>query len=496
MRIAIGQFAHETNTFCPGTTGLDAFKARSWYEGEAIFAGHRGVRDDLGGMIDAGERLGVALVPTLSTTTQPSATVACAAYEAIRDTLFAHIREAGPLDAICLALHGAGSAEGIDDMEGAFLAELRALVGTEIPVVVSLDLHGNTTAAMLEHATALFSCHEYPHIDTYDRGAEAVEAAVKILNGEIRPVKHLVRLPVAIPPSTTFNGPAKAINERCFQWEREPGVLDVSFTHGFPHTDVPVIATSVLVTTDDDPALAERVADDVVDLILETLEDFRQALPGADEAIARALAAEALPAVVAEVSDNPGGGAPGSGTHLLRALLAANEPGTCFGFIWDPATAAQAHAAGAGETIRVRLGGFTDALHGEPIEAKAYVKVVSDGRFRLTNPMGAGSLVDLGRMARLVIGNVDVIVGSARAQTLDDELFLLHGIDVRRQRVVALKSQQHFRGGFQQLAGTIIRCDTPGFTTSNLADLPFRRIRRPIWPLDALPEGAMEVVRA
>jgi len=496
MRIAIGQFAHETNTFCPGTTGLDAFASRYWREGDAILAGHRGVRDDLGGMIDAGERLGVELVPTLSTTTQPSATVAREAYETIRDTLFGHIAAAGPLDAICLALHGAGSAESIDDMEGTFLAELRDLVGTEIPVVVSLDLHGNTTSAMLEHATALFYCHEYPHIDTYDRGAEAVDAAVKILAGEIRPVKHLVRLPVAIPPSTTFSGPAKVINERCFRWEQEPGVLDCNFTHGFPHTDVPVIATSVLVTTDGDPELAERVADDVVGLIYETLEDFRQSLPGAEAAIAGALASEARPVIVAEVSDNPGGGAPGSGTHLLRALLAANEPGTCFGFVWDPETAAQAHAAGAGATIPVRIGGFTDTLHGAPIEAEAYVKVLSDGRFRLTNPMGAGSLVDLGKMARLVIGNVDVIVGSERAQTLDDELFRLHGIDVCRQRVVALKSQQHFRGGFEQLAGTIIRCDTPGFTTSNLSDLPFRRIRRPVWPLDALPEGGIEVVQA
>jgi microcystin degradation protein MlrC len=251
-----------------------------------------------------------------------------------------------------------------------------------------------------------------------------------------------------------------------------------------------VIATSVLVTTDGDPALAERVADDVVALILDTLEDFRQSLPGAEEAIAQALAADALPVVVAEVSDNPGGGAPGSGTHLLRALLAANEPDTCFGFVWDPETAVQAHAAGVGATIPVRLGGFSDELHGAPVEAEAFVKVLSDGQFRLTNPMGAGSLVDLGPMARLVIGNVDVIVGSHRAQTLDDELFLLHGIDVRRMRVVALKSHQHFRGGFQQLAGTIIRCDTPGFTTSNLADLPYQRIRRPIWPLDALPEGS------
>jgi microcystin degradation protein MlrC len=495
MRIAIGQFAHETNTFCPGTTGLDAFRARYWREGDALFAGHRGVRDDLGGMIDAGERLGIELVPTLSTTTQPSATVSREAYETIRDTLFGHLQAAGPLDAICLALHGAGSAEGIDDMEGTFLKELRDLVGPEIPVVVSLDLHGNTTEAMLEHATALFYCHEYPHIDTCERGAEIIDIAAKILSGDIRPVKHLVRLPVAVPPSTTFGGPAKMINERCFQWEREPGILDCAFTHGFPHTDVPVIATSVLVTTDGDRDLAERVANDVVGLILDTLEDFRQSLPDAEAAIAQALEATALPVVVAEVSDNPGGGAPGSGTHLLRALLAANAPGSCFGFVWDPDAAAQAHEAGAGATITVRIGGFTDDLHGAPIETEAYVKVLSDGQFRLTNPMGAGSLVNLGRMARLVIGNVDVIVGSERAQTLDEELFLLHGIDVRRQRVVALKSQQHFRGGFQQLAGTIIRCDTPGFTTSNLADLPYRNIRRPIWPLDPLPEGDLEVVR-
>jgi microcystin degradation protein MlrC len=372
-------------------------------------------------------------------------------------------------------------------MEGTFLAELRALVGTEIPIVVSLDLHGNTTEAMIEHANALFYCHEYPHIDTYDRGDEIIRMAAKILNGEVNPVKHLRKLPLIIPPSTTFTGPAKVINERCFAWEQEPGVIDCSFTHGFPHTDVSVIVTSILVTTDGDPALAERVARDVGDLVLETIEDFRQTLPGAEEAIAEALAATDLPVIVAEVSDNPGGGAPGSGTHLLRALLDANEPKTCFGFVWDPETAAQAHTAGPGATIQVKLGGFTDELHGAPVEAEAYVKSTTDGRFILTNPMGAGGEVNLGRMARLVIGNVDVIVGSNRAQTLDDQLFLLHGIDVRRMRIVAIKSQQHFRGGFQQIAGTIIRADTPGFTTSNLSNLPFEHIHRPIWPLDALP---------
>lgn len=486
MRFAIGYFAHETNTFCPGFTEIDAFRKTQWETGDDIITINRGVGNEVGGMIAAAERIGIDLAPTLATTTQPSATVSRDAYETIRDELFARLTAAGPVDAICLAIHGAGSAEGIDDMEGTFLQELRALVGTEIPVVVALDLHGNTTDTMLEHADALFYCHQYPHIDSFERGEEIIELAAKIVNGDVTPVMHLEKLPVAIPPSTTFSGPAKAVNERCFAWEAKPGILDCNFTHGFPHTDVPVIVSSVLVTTDNDPELAKAAAKDIAAFVLDTIEEFRQELPGADEAIAQALAATELPVIVAEVSDNPGGGAPGSGTHLLRSLLAANEPNTCFGFIWDPAVAAQAHAAGTGATISIKLGGFTDDLHGAPIETVAYVKTLTDGRFNLTNPMGAGSLVDAGKMARLVIGNVDVLVATERSQTLDGEVFLLHGIDVRRSRIVALKSQQHFRGGFQELAGTIIRTDPPGFTTSNLLNLPYTRIKRPIWPLDAL----------
>jgi microcystin degradation protein MlrC len=213
-------------------------------------------------------------------------------------------------------------------------------------------------------------------------------------------------------------------------------------------------------------------------------DEFLQVLPDAVMAVEEAIASESRPVVIAEVSDNPGGGAPGDGTHLLRALLAANEPQTCFGFVADPETARQAHAAGTGAMIPVRLGGKTDDLHGAPIAADAYVKCLTDGKFHYTTPMGAGRLGNLGPMARLVIGNVDVLVSSVRTQTLDSEVFLLHGIDVTRYRIVALKSHQHFLAGFQHLAGHIIRADTPGLTTSNLHHLPYQRVPRPIWPLD------------
>jgi len=484
MKIAIGEFAHETNTFRAGTTPVEAFKRRHWLSGDEIISGHRGVRDSLGGMLAAAERLGIEVVPTFATTTEPSATIARAAYDEIRDLLIDGIRAAGEIDALCLALHGAGVAEGIDDLEGTLLGEIREVVGPDLPILVTLDLHGNQTPEMVEHASVLLNCHLYPHTDMYERGIEAVELAQQIVEGSLKPVMHMVTLPMTIPPSTTMLGTAKDINELCWEWESGPGVVDVSFVHGFPHTDVPLINVTVVATTNDDPALAKRAATTVAQAIWDRRDEFLAPLPDAEEAIQQAIVSDQRPVVVAEVSDNPGGGAPGDGTHLLRALLAANPERAAFGFIADPEVARQAHEAGVGAEIDIRLGAKSDDLHGTPIETRAYVKALTDGRFIYSTPMGAGRQGDLGPMARLVVGNVDVLVSSIRTQTLDAEVFLLHGIDVRRYDIVALKSQQHFRAGFVDIAGEIIRSDTTGSTSSNLEALPFQRVARPIWPLD------------
>lgn len=493
MRIAIGMIAHETNTFCAGLTGVPAFEARGWRVGDEIIHAHRGVRDDLGGMLAAAERLGVEIVPTFATTTEPSGTIARGAYERMRDALLAGLRAALPVDAVCLALHGAGVAEGIDDLEGELLREAREVIGPELPLFVTLDLHGNLTPEMAALATGLLGCHLYPHTDSYERGVEAVELAARTVAGEINPVTEIVMLPMMIPPYTTSLSPARDINEMCWGWEAAPGLLDVAFFHGFPHTDIPGVACSVVAVADGDRDRAREAATAVARRVWELRGDFLAELPGPEEAIRQALAATRRPVIIAEVSDNSGGGAPADGTHLLRAMLDAGLSETVFGFIYDPPVAAQAHAAGVGATIDISLGGKTDIaagaanrpLHGAPIAARAYVKCLTDGRFTLQTPMGRGARVDLGKMARLVIGEVDVIVGSDRTQTLDPELFLLHGVDVTRYRIVALKSQQHFRAGFEDIAGTIIRADPPGATSSNLHAMPYARLRRPIWPLDA-----------
>jgi microcystin degradation protein MlrC len=484
VRIAIGEVMHETNTFRPGITEIAAFQALQWEHGEEIRQHHTGVRDSLGGMLAGGARLGVEIIPTFATTAEPSATIGRAAFETLQRELLSGLADAGPVDAVCLSLHGAGSAEGCDDIEGALLAGVRALIGPDVPLVVTLDLHGHLTQAMLDHATILLNCHEYPHIDLCERGEEAVELAVNLVRGEISPVTHAVILPMLLPPATTLTGPGKAITDACYARETHPAVIDCAVVHGFPHTDVPICSTAVIVTTNGEPETARRIAAEMATTIWEMREQFREEFPDPATAVAQALTHPAAPVVIAEISDNSGGGAPGDGTYLLQALLAANAPNTAFGFITDAEVARAAHEAGAGATIAISLGGKSDALHGEPVATEAYVKALTDGRFRLTNPMGAGSEVNLGPMARLIIGNVDVLVASERAQTLDPEVFLLHGIDVTRYQVVALKSQRHFRGGFAGVAGAIIRTDSPGATTSTLTNLPYQRVRRPIWPLD------------
>lgn len=485
-RIWIGEFAHETNTFCRDLTGTEGFKSNQWEKGEEMIRAHTGNRTYVGGMIDRAGELGVTAVPGLATWAMPSGTISRAAYEEIMSELLSSIEAAMPLDGVCISLHGAGVAEGIDDLEGAVLAAIRRLVGPRVRIAAPLDLHGNITQAMLDLADGLFGVHLYPHTDSYERGAEALGFLVDVLEGKVRPAMHLETLPMMIPTTTTDLDPGRKMNELCWELEKEtPGLLDVAVFHGFPYTDVPCVGVSVLAVANGDRAVAERAARTVARAIWEAREEYRPQSRSVHEAIDAALAVSGQPVVINDTSDNPGGGSPGDSTHLLRAMIERRLESACYGFIFDPEVAAQAHAAGVGATIRVCLGGKTDDLHGAPIETDAYVRTLADGRFRLTSEMWKGYQFDLGKTARLVIGGIDVIVSSVRSQTLDPEVFLLHGIDVARYKVVALKSSQHFRAGFRHLAAAIIAADAPGATTLQLQGFPHKRIARPIWPLDA-----------
>lgn len=483
-RIAIGEISHETNTFCPPTT-LEMFQKRLWAHGEEITQRFRGTRTFLCGMREAAERLGVVAISTFAASTEPWGTITREAYEAMLAELLSGIRHAMPLDGVCLALHGAGVADGISDLESAVLAAVREVVGPQMPIAVTLDLHGNTTPRMAELATGLFSVHEYPHTDMYERGQEAMEFLVRALRGQIHPATAVEALPLLAVPAPSGLEPVRSINALCHRWEGEPGMIACALMHGFPYSDIPEAGVSVVAVAEHDPALARRAARAVAQEVWASREGFVRRYPLPAEAVAEAVAAagERTPVVINETSDNPGGGAPGDGTHLLRAMVEAGLTESAFGMLYDPGVAEAAHRAGVGATLQVRLGGKHDRLHGDPLDLEVYVKSLADGKFTLS-ALARGVQADYGKTARLACGGLDVIVSSRRGQVLDPGPFLLHGIDVRNCRIVGLKSSAHFRAGYEELAAHIITTDPPGLCSSNLAHFAFQHVRRPIFPLD------------
>jgi microcystin degradation protein MlrC len=498
FRVGIGGIVHETNTYATetfGPTGLDAFRPVA---GDELVRAHRGTRSCIGGMLDAAADPAVdaEVVPLWWAGAEPSGTITGEAYEAMRDALLAAIEAQLPhLDALALDLHGAGVIRDAEDLEADLGRAIRDLVGPDLPIVVTLDLHGNISDAMAGLYDVMVGYHLYPHTDMWERGDEAMRLLPALLAGELRPTAHVEHLPILLPTSTTDPGfPGADMNEVCRQLEARPGVVDCTVFHGFPFTDIADVGVHVVVTTNDDPELAKAVGAEAGRWIWEHRERFRTESPTPEQAVRLAIAAAAAaepgagPVVINETSDNPGGGAPGDGTHLLRALLEGGAPaGTAVGFVCDAEVALQAHEAGVGATLEVRLGGKHDELHGLPLDLTVYVKALTDGRFVLRG-ISAGSRVNLGRSARLVVGGrsgaLDVIVTERRSQTLDQEIFRLHGIDVASCPIVGLKSSNHFRAGFRDVASQIITADAPGLTTNRVEVFDHPRATVPLWPQD------------
>lgn len=489
MRIAIAGISHETNTYCHApTTRADFYELRGSKILDTL-----GQQSDLGGAVGACDRLGVEAVPLLFVSAQPSGTIDHETYQAFKAEIIDELAATDTIDALVLCLHGAGVVDGIEDMETDLVKAIRDLVGRDLPIAASFDLHGNITQAMVDLLDGTFACHHYPHVDLHERAAEAVDLVVRMVNEGVRPTSVVAHLPMLLPTTTTFTDPGKSRLAKILEAETEDGVIDVSWFHGFPYTDVAHVGTYIVVTTEGDRDQAERIGRVLASELWHDRALFEPMSLSADEAVREAQSlpwkAGAGPIVIHETSDNCGGGAPGDGTHLLRAMLDANLTQACFGFMVDAEVAAAANSAGVGQTVQVSLGGKTDDLHGDPLELTVYVKALHDGRITLQS-MFRGAPLNLGPMARLqpAESDVEIIVASRRSQTFDSEPFLALGVDVNRYRFVALKSSNHFRAGFQDLASAIITADPPGLTTHHIEVFPRQRSNRPLWPLDERAE--------
>jgi len=479
MRIAIAGISHETNTYCQDETQLADFHI---VRGEKIFE-HQGTETNTGGALDACEDMGLEVVPIMVAQTQPSGTINRDAYEALKNEILDGIAREAPIDGVYLDLHGAGVVDGIADLEGDLASHIRRQVGEAVPITASFDLHGNITQTMADALDGVFACHHYPHIDMHHRAREAIELIVNMRSEHFRPTVHVESIPMLVPTTTTFLGCGKEMLETILSAEDHEDIIDVSWFHGFPYTDIEYVGTSICITSKGEREQSKSLARRLATGLWEGREKFKAISLSAEEAIRQARENTTYPVVINETSDNCGGGSPGDGTHLLRAMLDANLEDACFGFIVDPEVAGQAHEAGVSATINVSLGGKYDDLHGEPLRLLVYVKSLHDGRLTM-QAMAKGARINYGKMARLVVNGMDIIVASNRSQTFDTEPFLALGIDVTRLKYVALKSSNHFRAGFTDLAARIITADPPGLTTHHVEIFPRVHSTQPLWPID------------
>jgi microcystin degradation protein MlrC len=485
MRIALGGFLHESHSFVPATTFANFALPGSFpplCRGAAMLEAVRGTSLAVAGALDALERAGAEPVPLSWCFANPAGPVARAAFERICGILLAQLSDAleqGPLDGVYLDLHGAMVSDDFADAEAEVLRRVRAVVGEGVPVTASLDPHANMTREMCELADALAPFRTYPHVDMREAGARAAGLLLaRIRRGA--PWSLAYRQPDYLTPITsqcTMVEPMAGVMEA--RARAEGGAAELAWCFGFPYADFEGCGPAIAAWADTREE-ADRAADALLAEVARREPQFADAsVVPAEAAVAEALRLAAggadKPVVIADTQDNPGGGGHGDTTGLLAELLRQGARDTAFGLINDAESAGACHAAGEGATVALDLGGKSD---GAPLRVTGVVERLSDGRFKLTGPMGRGNPANLGPSALLRVGGVRVVVVSRKMQCLDQQVLRHLGLDPTAQRILAVKSSVHFRADFQPIAAAVLVAAAPGPVVADPSALPFRNLRR------------------
>ncbi len=496
-RVLTARFMHETNTFSRVATDMALIRRRDFHLDNEIPQAFRGTRSALGATFEAADRYGWTLVHPVSANPNPSGIVTDDAFEEISRMILDAVDAKAPIDGALLHLHGAMVAESHEDAEGDFLARLRARLGPAVPIVATLDLHANVTPRMAENANALIAFRTYPHVDMYERAWQGAELLDRAMRGEIRPVTAIACRPMiyGLDRGRHESPPMAELLARAAAIEARGEALAVSICAGFSRANIRDVGPSVTVTTDGaDPqehARGQAIAESFMDRAWETRNFSSFRLLTVAEAVALAQRGKPgdKPLVVADYTDNPGGGGYGDATAFLHGLVAARVESVAFHAICDPQAVQHGIAAGVGSKTTLVLGGKTDpAMGGSPLALDGEVVCLTNGRFIAYGPMGGGVERNYGPSMVFRVGGIDVVVITNNGQATDLGQFTSLGIDPTRYRTVAVKSMQHFRAAFAPIARDIVLVDTGALCSEIYTPELFTRVRRPVWPLDPIAD--------
>jgi len=491
VRFFIAHLATETNTFAAAPTGLGDFEEIGIFHGDASRRDPEGAGAFMRYLRGLVESEGGEVAESLCTLAQPGGRTVRHVYEALRDEILHDLRAALPVDAVQLLLHGAMAAEGVDDCEGDLAAAIREIVGPGVPIGLELDLHCHFTERMRAAADVIVAFKEYPHTDTDERGRELYRILKDAAAGKVRPVTAVFDCRMVGLWHTTRE-PMQGFVRRMQAVEREPGVLSVSLGHGFPWGDVPEAGAKLWVVTDNDPLLAHTLAQQLGREFWALRERIGAAVCGVDQALDAAFessygAAEPRgPAVLADVADNPGGGAPGDSTFILRRLVERRIANSVIGAIWDLGAVHVCRSAGVGAQLDLRIGGKCGPASGMPVDLRVTVRAIVPNH----SQSALGARERLGDCAWVeAAGGLHILLCSIRTQTYGLDAFTGAGISLLDKAVVVLKSTQHFHAEFAPIARKILYVSTPGAMSFDFAAIPYRLRSLDYWPRVPDPHG-------
>ena len=493
MRIAIAGFQHETNTFVPTQTVLSDFEmADSWpplLRGETVITATTGMNLPItGAILSAQSHPDIEIVPLVWASAEPGGIVADDAFNDMADMMLTGLAKAGQIDALYLDLHGAMVSAYYPDGEGELLRRLRQQLGQDIPIGVSLDLHANITDQMVSLSDIITIYRTYPHLDMADTGRRCMDHLINITQDQLRtgtlrrPCKSFRQIPFLIPLPAQYTA-----HEPCLSLYTKVETLSQTIATsaecamGFTASDISDCGASVLAYADNQTE-ADAITEQLYDMILANEHHFDGRLMSAPDAISLAMESTAKkPIILADVQDNPGAGGSGDTMGLTRSILDRGAENALIGLISDPDFAATAHHAGIGAVISSDLGGKSGVAGDAPLAAKFQVIALSDGNFTYTGEMYKGGVAEIGPSCLVeVVGTngVQIVVSSLRTQCLDQAFFTHFGIDLRKPRIIVVKSTVHFRADFEPIGHQVINVITPGFFGCQLDQLPYQNLRQ------------------
>ncbi len=497
MRIGVGSIFQESNQFAATQTDLALFRNSYVYEGDA-FLQLAGTDCEVAGMLAVCAGAGAQVVPLVAARCVSGGVLSDDCYNHLKEALLAPLREAGTLDGLALAMHGSMVTASQLDPEGDLLDAVRAIVGPELPIVMTLDLHAHATPRMVRQATALISFAHYPHDDTYSTGERGADLLLKTVQGEIEPVMALAKVPMicgACNGQTRGDGPMAHLTRRARCLERQPSILSVSCFQVHPHNDLPGMGCGAVVVTDNDPALAAQEARALAAAFWERRRAFETETISVAGAVARGRRIDGGPILLVDTADCTGGGAPGDSVALLRELMTLELDEPAFLMVVDAAAAQACASAGIGQSVSLKVGYSIDPAWGRPVSVSGVVRRVSDGDFLYDGGLFGGTPASMGLSAAVQIGSIELLVMSQPTYDWGDEQFRSVGMDVCKAKFIGVKNPMNYRRAYRDMMKAAFVVDTPGPTPAHVRNLNFRRMKRPFYPLDEeIPDLEIAVV--